>query len=62
MDGEETIVYQDDEFVVVVEEVDPFWQWSIYRGEAQVQNGVALSESSARLAGLKVLTYLQGRT
>lgn len=62
MDGDETVIYEDDEYTVVVEEVDPFWQWLIYRGDAEVHNGVALSESSARQAGLKVVTYLQGRT
>lgn len=60
MDGIERIIYEDEEYTVIVDESFPCWEWFIYRGCNAVQNGVSLTERSAREAGLKILAYLQG--
>jgi soluble methane monooxygenase-binding protein MmoD len=57
----ERIIYEDEEFTVIVDESFPCWEWFIYRGYDAIQNGVSLTERSACEAGLKILAYLQGR-
>lgn len=61
MDGVSRVIFEDDEYSVVVEDTDPYWQWFIFRGDDEIQNGVSLTERSACDAGKKVLLYLQGR-
>lgn len=61
MDGVERVIFEDDEFAVFVEESFPCWEWFIYRGDNEIQNGVSLTERSACEAGMKILAYLQGR-
>ncbi|MBC7273055.1 hypothetical protein ACF09G_31845 [Streptomyces albogriseolus] len=63
LEEEETgnVIYRDDEFLVRVEEVTPFWRWLIFRAGRMVQEGVSISERSARDAALTVAAYLRGR-
>lgn len=61
MNDQERVIFEDDEFTVLVEESFPCWEWFIYRGEDEIQNGVSLTERSACEAGMKILAYLQGR-
>jgi soluble methane monooxygenase-binding protein MmoD len=61
MDDVERVIFEDEEFSVFVAESFPCWEWFIYRGDAEIQNGVSLTERSACEAGMKILAYLQGR-
>jgi soluble methane monooxygenase-binding protein MmoD len=61
VDSLERVIFEDPEFTVSVEESFPCWEWFIYRGDEEIQNGVSLTEKSACEAGMKILAYLQGR-
>jgi len=61
VDDTERVIFEDEEFTVVVDEAFPCWEWFIYRGDAEIQNGVSLTERAACEAGMKILAYFQGR-
>lgn len=61
-DGLDEAIYQDEEFAVTLEEVALFWRWLIFRDGEMVQEGVSITERSARDASLKVVDYLRGRS
>lgn len=61
MDGIERIVFEDGEYLVTVVEDEPFWLWTIYRDDDELQTGVSISEKSACSASITILRYFQGR-
>lgn len=61
MDGDERIVFEDGEYLVTVVEDEPFWLWTIYREDAELQTGVSITEKSACSASITILRYFQGR-